>query len=222
MNKNRLQDVVGSPEIRAEIFSTHLLNRKNRQTRSCSSAAQKRAGSPRGDIGLRRVSTPCCFTEDMAMRNELDFAPLYRSSIGFDRVFNLLNNAQRLQAIDAWPPYDIVKTGEDDYRIQMAVAGFAEADLEITQERNVLLVKGQKNEAKDGEYLHRGIAGRTFERRFELADHVRVENASLMNGILSIALKREVPEAMKPRKIAIGDGFSQQAPLQIDAERQVA
>ncbi|RDJ04918.1 molecular chaperone Hsp20 [Rhizobium phaseoli] len=156
------------------------------------------------------------------MRNELDFAPLYRSSIGFDRVFNLLNNAQRLQAIDAWPPYDIVKTGEDDYRIQMAVAGFAEADLEITQERNVLVVKGQKAEAKDGEYLHRGIAGRTFERRFELADHVRVENASLMNGILAIALKREVPEAMKPRKIVIGDGSFQQAPLQIEAERQVA
>jgi molecular chaperone IbpA len=156
------------------------------------------------------------------MRNELDFAPLYRSSIGFDRVFNLLNNAQRLQAIETWPPYDIVKTSEDDYRIQMAVAGFAEADLEITQERNVLVVKGQKAEGKDGEYLHRGIAGRAFERRFELADHVRVENASLTNGILSIALKREVPEAMKPRKIAIRDGSFQQAPLQIEAERQVA
>ncbi|WP_064712311.1 Hsp20 family protein [Rhizobium bangladeshense] len=156
------------------------------------------------------------------MRNELDFAPLYRSSIGFDRVFNLLNNAQRLQAIDSWPPYDIVKTGEDDYRIQMAVAGFAEGDLDITQERNVLLVKGQKAEGQEGEYLHRGIAGRAFERRFELADHVRVENASLTNGILSIALKREVPEAMKPRKIAIGEGSVQQAPLQIEAERQVA
>ncbi|WP_064708501.1 Hsp20 family protein [Rhizobium bangladeshense] len=156
------------------------------------------------------------------MRNELDFAPLYRSSIGFDRVFNLLNNAQRLQAIDSWPPYDIVKTGEDDYRIQMAVAGFAEGDLDITQERNVLLVKGQKAEGQEGEYLHRGIAGRAFERRFELADHVRVENASLTNGILSIALKREVPEAMKPRKIAIAEGSVQQAPLQIEAERQVA
>ncbi|CDN52295.1 Hsp20 family protein [Neorhizobium galegae] len=156
------------------------------------------------------------------MRNELDFAPLYRSSIGFDRIFNLLNNAQRLQAIDTWPPYDIVKTGEDDYRIQMAVAGFAEGDLDITQERNVLVVKGQKAEEKDGEYLHRGIAGRLFERRFELADHVRVENASLTNGLLSIALKREVPEAMKPRRIAIGDSSFQPAPLQIKAERQVA
>ncbi|MGO6904180.1 Hsp20 family protein, partial [Rhizobium ruizarguesonis] len=135
------------------------------------------------------------------MRNDFDFAPLYRSSIGFDRVFNLLNNAQRLQAVDTWPPYDIVKTGENEYRIQMALAGFAETDLDISQERNVLIVKGQKAEEKDGEYLHRGIAGRAFERRFELADHVRVENASLTNGLLSIQLKREIPEEMKPRRI---------------------
>ncbi|MBB4569341.1 Hsp20 family protein [Rhizobium leucaenae] len=156
------------------------------------------------------------------MRNEFDFAPLYRSSIGFDRVFNLLNNAQRLQALDTWPPYDIVKTGENDYRIQMAVAGFADADLDITQERNVLIVKGQKAEQKEGEYLHRGIAGRAFERRFELADHVRVENASLTHGLLSIELKREIPDAMKPRKIAIGGSQPQATPLQIDAEKQVA
>jgi len=156
------------------------------------------------------------------MRNDLDFAPLYRSSVGFDRVFNLLNNAQRLQAIDTWPPYDIVKTTENDYRIEMAVAGFGDADLDITQERNVLIVKGQKAEAKDGDYLHRGIAGRSFERRFELADHVKVEDASLVNGLLRILLKREIPEAMKPRKIAIGTSAGQTAPLQIEAERQVA
>ncbi|MBB5577671.1 MULTISPECIES: Hsp20 family protein [Rhizobium] len=155
------------------------------------------------------------------MRNDFDFAPLYRSSIGFDRVFNLLNSAQRLQAVETWPPYDIIKTGEDDYRIQMAVAGFADADLDITQERNVLIVKGQKAEQKDGEYLHRGIAGRAFERRFELADHVRVENAALTNGLLSIDLKREIPDAMKPRKIEIGSQ-PQATPLQIDAEKQVA
>lgn len=156
------------------------------------------------------------------MRNDLDFAPLYRSSVGFDRVFNLLNNAQRLQTIDTWPPYDIVKTTENDYRIEMAVAGFSNSDLDITQERNVLIVKGQKEEAKDGEYLHRGIAGRSFERRFELADHVKVEDASLVNGLLRILLKREIPEAMKPRKIAIGTSAGQTAPLQIEAERQVA
>lgn len=156
------------------------------------------------------------------MRNDLDFAPLYRSSVGFDRVFNLLNNAQRLQAIDAWPPYDIVKTSDNDYRIEMAVAGFGNSDLDITQERNVLVVKGQKDESKDGEYLHRGIAGRSFERRFELADHVKVEDASLANGLLQISLKREIPEAMKPRKITIGTSSVQSEPLQIEAERNVA
>ncbi|WP_376774315.1 Hsp20 family protein [Rhizobium laguerreae] len=101
---------------------------------------------------------------------------------------------------------------------QIALAGFADADLEITQERNVLVVKGQKTDEKDGEYLHRGIAGRAFERRFELADHVKVENASLTTGLLSIELKREIPEAMKPRKIAIGSGAGAQAPLQIEGE----
>jgi molecular chaperone IbpA len=156
------------------------------------------------------------------MRNDLDFAPLYRSSIGFDRVFNLLNSAQRLQAIETWPPYDIAKTGDDTYRIDMAVAGFAQTDLDIAQERNVLVVKGQKAESKDGEYLHRGIAGRSFERKFELADHVRVEDASLADGLLRISLKREIPEAMKPRKIAIGSSSEQPAPLQIEAERQAA
>jgi len=156
------------------------------------------------------------------MRNDLDFAPLYRSSIGFDRVFSLLNNAQRLQAIDTWPPYDIVKTSDDDYRIEMAVAGFGSSDLDITQERNVLIVKGEKPETKDGEYLHRGIADRSFERRFELADHVKAEDASLFNGLLRIRMKREIPEAMKPRKITIGTAAGQTAPLQIEADRQVA
>jgi molecular chaperone IbpA len=156
------------------------------------------------------------------MRTELDFAPLYRSSVGFDRVFNLLNNAQRLHAVDSWPLYDIVKTGENGYRIEMAVAGFGQEDLDVTQERNVLIVKGQKAEVKDGEYLHRGIAGRSFERRFELADHVRVEGASLANGLLQVTLKREIPEEMRPRKITIGDSTFQREPLQLEADRQVA
>ena len=157
------------------------------------------------------------------MRNEFDFAPLFRSSIGFDRVFNLLANSQRLQSIETWPPYDIVKSGEDSYRIQMAVAGFGTEDLDIMQERNVLVVKAQKaEEAGQGEYLHRGIAARSFDRRFELADHVRVESAGLKNGLLTIELKREVPEAMKPRKIAIGGGGDTQAPLQIEGEKSAA
>ncbi|NLS06310.1 Hsp20 family protein [Rhizobium sp. P32RR-XVIII] len=155
------------------------------------------------------------------MRTEFDFAPFYRSSIGFDRVFNLLDNAQRLQA-ETWPPYDIVKTNEDAYRIIMAVAGYGEGDLDVTQERNVLMVRGEKTEETEGEYLHRGLAGRSFERRFELAEHVKVESASLKNGLLNICLKREVPEAMKPRKIAIGDDSQAPAPLQIAAEQQVA
>jgi len=157
------------------------------------------------------------------MRNEFDFAPLYRSSIGFDRVFSLLNDAKRLQAIDTWPPYDIVKTGEDDYRIAMAVAGFGEDELSVTHERNVLIVTGSKAEKENAQYLHRGIAGRAFERRFELADHVKVVGAKLEHGLLSIDLKHEIPEEMKPRRIAIGTGNAEQtAPLQIEAEKQVA
>lgn len=156
------------------------------------------------------------------MRTEFDFAPLYRSSIGFDRVFNLLNNPQRLQAIDTWPPYDIVKSGDDEYRIVMAVAGFGEGDLDISQERNVLVVKGGKSEEQQGEYLHRGIAGRGFERRFELADHVRVEDATLTNGLLTVSLRREIPEAMKPRKIQIGSHGQDKQVLQIEANQQAA
>jgi molecular chaperone IbpA len=156
------------------------------------------------------------------MRTELDFAPLYRSSIGFDRVFNLLNKAQRLQAVDPWPPCDIVKLGDDDYAITMAVAGFGQGDLDVTQERNVLIIKGGKSDKQEGEYLHRGIGAQSFERRFELADHVRVEDASLSDGLLRIALKREIPEAMKPRRIEIGNTVQGGAPLQLEVEKQVA
>lgn len=156
------------------------------------------------------------------MRTELDFAPLYRSSIGFDRVFNLLNNAQRLQSVDLWPPYDIVKLGDAEYGITMAVAGFGQGDLDVTQERNVLIIKGGKAQKQEGEYLHRGIGGQSFERRFELADHVRVETASLSDGLLRIVLKQEVPEAMKPRRIEIGSTAQSGEPLQIEAEKQVA
>ncbi len=155
------------------------------------------------------------------MRTELDFAPLYRSSIGFDRVINLLTHAQRLQAVDLWPPYDIVKLGDDDYAIAMAVAGYGDGDLDVTQERNVLVIKGGKADKQQGEFLHRGIGPQSFERRFELADHVRVESATLSDGLLRIALKRELPEAMKPRRIEIGSAQST-APLQIEAENQVA
>jgi molecular chaperone IbpA len=137
------------------------------------------------------------------MRTTFDFTPLYRSSIGFDRVLDALEAASRVESIDKWPPYNIAKIGEDDYRITMAVAGFTQDDVTATQERNVLVVSGEKTGEEKGQYLHRGINGRAFRRRFELADHLKVSDASLVNGLLTIELKRELPEQMKPRKIAI-------------------
>jgi molecular chaperone IbpA len=138
------------------------------------------------------------------MRTNLDFAPLFRSGIGFDRVFDLLESADRAATTDSWPPYDIVQTGEDAWRITMAVAGFSQDELTLTQEQNMLVVQGARSAEDKAQYLHRGIAGRTFERRFELADYVRVTSAGLENGLLTIDLVRELPEAMKPRRIAVG------------------
>ena len=137
------------------------------------------------------------------MRTTFDITPLFRSSIGFDRMLNALEAASRVESIDNWPPYDIAKLGEDDYRITMAVAGFSQDELTITQEQNMLMVSGQKPGEDNSQYLHRGIAWRAFQRRFELADHVKVAGASLVNGLLTIDLKREIPEEMKPRKIEI-------------------
>ncbi len=154
------------------------------------------------------------------MATSYDYAPLYRSSVGFDRVFNLLESAQRARSINDWPPYDIVKTGDDSYRISIAVAGFAQDDLDITFQSSLLIVTGKKQEASVDAYLHRGIAGRPFEHRFELADHVRVNGADLSNGLLSIDLVREIPEALKPRKISIQGtpGLTSIAPVQIEAQ----
>jgi molecular chaperone IbpA len=137
------------------------------------------------------------------MRNNFDFSPLYRSSIGFDRMFDLLENASRVETTESWPPYDITKTGDDTYRITMAVAGFVQDDLEISAQPNLLIVSARKRAEARGEYLHRGIAARPFTRHFELADHVKVTAATLVNGLLTIELQRELPEAMKPRRIAI-------------------
>jgi molecular chaperone IbpA len=150
------------------------------------------------------------------MRTAFDLSPLFRSSVGFDRVFDLLESA-RVTASDNWPPYDIIKKGDDDYRITMAVAGFSQEDLNITHERNMLVIAGQRSVDDDNQYLHRGIAGRAFERRFELADHVKVTGASLVNGLLTIDLQREIPEEMKPRRIEIAGAKS---PARVEA-RQV-
>ncbi|MER9948710.1 Hsp20 family protein [Mesorhizobium sp. M0047] len=156
------------------------------------------------------------------MRTNLDFAPLFRSSIGFDRVFDMLENASRVTATDNWPPYDIAKTGEDDYRITMAVAGFSQDQLTITHQPNLLVVSGSQPGEDNGQYLYRGIAGPAFERRFELADHVKVVGAGLDNGLLNIDLKRELPEEMKPRRIAIAGSTAKAAPRQIEAEKSAA
>lgn len=144
------------------------------------------------------------------MRTTLDFSPLFRTGIGFDRVFDALDSASRVQPFDNWPPYDIIRQGEDSYRIVMAVAGFDRDELTLTDRPNLLVVSGaKKGGTQDCVYLHKGIAEREFERRFELADHVKVASASLRNGLLTVELRREVPEALKPRKIEIqGEGFA--------------
>jgi len=157
------------------------------------------------------------------MRTTFDFTPLFRSSIGFDRMLNALETASRIDTVDHWPPYDIAKTAVDGYRITMAVAGFAQDDLALTQEQNMLMISGQKAGEDRGEYLHRGIAGRAFERRFELADHVKVVGANLVNGLLTIDLKREIPEEMKPRRIEIAtDKAFKGAAKKIEADKQAA
>lgn len=137
------------------------------------------------------------------MRTHLDFSPFYRSSIGFDRIFDLLEKSSVPQNGDNWPPYDIAKLTDDAYRIVIAVAGFGEDELTITHEPNMLMVNGAKAGNEEIQYLHHGLALRPFARRFELADHVSVTSAKLENGLLIIDLKKEIPEEMKPRRIAI-------------------
>lgn len=143
--------------------------------------------------------------EDIFMRN-FDFSPLYRSAIGFDRMANLLDNLSRAeQNQPAYPPYNIELTGEDKYRITMAVAGFDQSELTIEVNQNNLTVSANKaTETQQRTYLHQGIAARSFERRFQLADHVQVQSANYENGLLHIDLQRVIPEALKPRTIPIG------------------
>ena len=148
-----------------------------------------------------------------------DLSPLFRTSVGFDRLNKILDAAQGVDSSTGYPPYNIEKREQDRYGITMAVAGFAESDFDVTVKENVLVVTG-RSEPKDdkvGSFLHRGIATRAFERRFQLADHIEVVNARLENGLLYLDLVREVPESLKPRKIAIGGG-SDAAPL-IETEK---
>ena len=147
-----------------------------------------------------------------------DMSPLFRSTVGFDRLSRLLDSAMVSDEGASYPPYNIEKRGEHAYRISMAVAGFAESDLDITQADSTLIVKGKVQPSEDNaSFLYRGIAGRAFERRFQLADYVRANGASLVNGLLHIDLVREIPEALKPRTIAIESAQAASAP-QIDQQ----
>lgn len=156
------------------------------------------------------------------MRNSFDLAPYRRSTIGFDRLFDMLETSLRSEtAGDNYPPFDLEKTGDDSYRITLAVAGFRPDEIEIVAQNNQLRVTGRKAETKEDaeRYLHRGIAARSFERRFELADFIVVRSAEFDNGLLSITLEREVPEAMKPRRIEIASSDGQRL---IREEREAA
>lgn len=140
------------------------------------------------------------------MRTNIDFTPYRHSTVGFDRLFDLLETSIPSQIADNYPPFDLVQEGEDRYRITLAVAGFRPDEVEVTAQQNLLTVAGRKGDGDDARYIHRGIAARAFERRFGLADHVQVRSAELRDGILSIVLEREIPEEMKPRRIEIGGG----------------
>ena len=143
----------------------------------------------------------------------IDFAPLYRSTVGFDRLFDLLDSSVSGfdASVPAYPPYNIERLGENDYRITMAVAGFSEDELKIDVKEQTLNVKGEKKaEDKERQFLHRGIATRAFDRRFQLADHVEIKGAEIKDGLLHIDLVRNVPERLKPRTIAIGNGKAAQ------------
>src|SRR5215210_6903580 len=158
------------------------------------------------------------------MRSAFDFAPYRRSTVGFDRLFDMLENTSN-QAQENYPPFDLIKTGDNDYRIELAVAGFKADEIDITAQQNVLLVTGRKadeTESRASEYVYRGIANRSFERRFALADHIQVRGADLKDGLLAIELVREIPEAMKPKKINIGSGSEQRSERSAIAGEQPA
>ena len=153
----------------------------------------------------------------------IDFAPLYRSTVGFDRLFNLLDTVTGFDQVpSAYPPYNIERLSENEYRITMAVAGFAQDEVKVDVKEQTLTVAGaRKPEEKERQYLHRGIAARNFERRFQLADHVEVKGADLQDGLLHIELVRNVPERLKPRTIAIGNGKAAEA-KQVEASAAAA
>ena len=156
------------------------------------------------------------------MRSAFDFAPFRRSTVGFDRLFDMLENSTLGQGQENYPPFDLIKLGDNDFRIELAVAGFKSGEIDITAQQNVLLVSGRKKDEVDDKgsnYVYRGIATRSFERRFALADHIQVKSADLKDGMLSIELVREIPEAMKPRKISIGEEPAARQTLDAETEK---
>ena len=157
------------------------------------------------------------------MRSAFDFAPYRRSTVGFDRLFDMIESA-RADISDTWPPFNLERDGEEGYRITLAVAGFRPEEIEVVAQQNQLIVSGRKEEqdGEDDRFLHRGISARAFERRFQLADFIQVRSADFDNGLLSIVLEREIPEAMKPRKIEIGSGSAQRQLSSPESERRKA
>lgn len=154
------------------------------------------------------------------MRSAFDFSPYRRSTVGFDTLFDMLESSAPGQSGENYPPFDLIRIEENKYRIELAVAGFKANEIDITAQQNVLIVSGQKSEgadSRDADYVYRGIANRSFERRFALADHIQVTGADLKDGLLSIDLVREIPEAMKPKKINISSGSKQQQPQERSA-----
>jgi len=162
--------------------------------------------------------------EDLEMRNGFDFTPYRRSTVGFDRLFDLIEESARADISDGYPPFNLEKDGDDGYVITLAVAGFRPDEIEVVAQQNQLIVTARKEEQDpdDDRYLHRGIAARAFERRFQLADFIQVRSADFENGLLAIRLEREIPEAMKPRKIEIGRDDPQQRLRDASAERKAA
>ena len=159
------------------------------------------------------------------MRSAFDFAPYRRSTVGFDRLFDMLENNNLGQTQENYPPFDLIKKGENDYCIQLAVAGFTRDEIDITAQQKVLLVSGRKSDEADeksGDFIYRGIANRSFERRFALADHIQVKGADMKDGLLAIELVREIPEAMKPRKIDISGSEKLASRQTVDAEAEHA
>ena len=152
------------------------------------------------------------------MRSAFDFAPYRRSTVGFDRLFDLLENSSLGQGSENNPPFDLIKVDENHYRVILAVAGFGRDEIDITAQQNQLIVSGKKADDEGVDYIHRGIANRQFERRFGLADFIKVSEADLKDGLLSVDLIREIPEAMKPKKISIGGTQPKQEAIEVTAQ----